>query len=81
MMKSKKKKKLSPGKKNWLKAVNLIKDRGDPWEKFHIEDIRSERGVRHRYNPLTQSWVTDECLLKLDNKPFAHGAMRECYRM
>ena len=34
-----------------------------------------------RYNPVTQKWVVDECVLKLDKEPFAHGAMRECYRM
>ena len=34
-----------------------------------------------RYNPVSQRWVVDECVLKLDKEPFAHGAMRECYRM
>ena len=34
-----------------------------------------------RYNPVSQKWVVDECVLKLDKEPFAHGAMRECYRM
>ena len=74
-------KKLSPGRKNWLKAVKLIKDRGDPWEKFHIDEIKSEKGRRHRYNPVTKQWIVDECVLKLDKEPFAHGAMRECFRM
>ena len=83
LMKSKKPKnvKISSGKKRWLKAVKLIKDRGDPWERFHIDEIKSEKGRRHRYNPVTQKWVVDECVLKLDKEPFAHGAMRECYRM
>jgi elongation factor 2 kinase len=34
-----------------------------------------------RYNPLTQEWAKDECVLKMEEWPFAHGAMRECYRM
>jgi len=71
----------APGKKNWMKALNKIKDRGDPWEKFHLEDMKSEKGKRHRYNPLTQEWVVDACVVKMDKEPFAHGAMRECFRM
>ena len=73
--------KMSAGKRRWLNAAKLIQDRGDPWEKFHLDAIRSERGRRHRYNPVTRAWVVDECVLKLDKKPFAHGAMRECFRM
>ena len=41
-------KKLAPAKRSWIKAMDLIKDRGDPWEKFHLEDIKSEKGRRHR---------------------------------
>ena len=33
-----------------------------------------------RYNPVTQEWLKDECVLKIDKIPFAHGAMRECFR-
>ena len=49
---TKKKKKsvkvLSPGKKRWLNAVKLIKDRGDPWKKFNLDKIKTQRGRRHR---------------------------------
>jgi len=79
--KKKTKKLMTPGKSRWSKAINLIKDRGDPWEKFHLDKMKSEKGKRHRFNPLTQVWVVDECILKMDTKPFAHGAMRECFRM
>jgi len=82
---TKKKKKsfkmLTPGKRRWLNAVKLIKHRGDPWEKFNIDKIKTQRGRRHRYNPLTNEWIVDDCVLKLDRQPFAHGAMRECFRM
>ena len=73
--------KIPPAKKKWLKAVKLVKDRGDPWQRFNLGKIKSEKGRRHRYNPVSQKWVVDECVLKLDKEPFAHGAMRECYRM
>ena len=39
---------VSPGKRRWLRAVKLIKDRGDPWEKFNIDRIKTEKGRRHR---------------------------------
>ena len=49
---TKKKKKsfkmLTPGKRRWLNAVKLIKHRGDPWEKFNIDKIKTQRGRRHR---------------------------------
>ena len=49
---AKKKQKTKPktggAKKSWMKAMKLIKDRGDPWEKFHLEDMKSEKGRRHR---------------------------------
>ena len=51
MAKRKKKsvKVLTPGKRRWLRAVKLIKDRGDPWEKFNLDKIKTQRGRRHRY--------------------------------
>ena len=66
MMMSRRKSRMAPGKRRWLKAVKLIKDRGDPWARFNLGSIKTEKGRRHRYNPLTQQWVVDECILKLD---------------
>jgi len=43
--------------------------------------LKSEKARRHRYNPMTQVWVKDDCLVKMDTEAFAHGAMRECFRM
>ena len=80
-LKSRKKSKIAPGKRRWLKAVKLIKDRGDPWAVFNLGSIKTEKGRRHRYNPVTQKWHVDECVLKIDKEAFAHGAMRECFRM
>jgi hypothetical protein len=39
----------SRGQRNWRRALRLIKDRGDPWEKFGLDTLKSERGIRHRY--------------------------------
>jgi len=76
-----KKKNESRGQRNWRRALRLIKDRGDPWEKFNLSSRMTENAVRHRYNPVTMEWVKDECVVKMDKIPFANGAMRECYRM
>ena len=47
--KKKSSKVLSAPKRRWLRAVKLIKDRGDPWEKFHLDKIKTQRARRHRY--------------------------------
>jgi len=71
----------TPAHQRWIRALRLLKERGDPWEKFHLEEMKSEKGRRHRYSPISQTWVVDDCVVKMDNKPFANGAMRECFRM
>ena len=35
----------------------------------------------HLYDPHTQTWSTDETIVKMEPTPFTHGAMRFCYRM
>jgi len=67
--------------KNWLKAVNLIKDRADPWEEFHLDELKVEKAVRHHYSALNKTWSTEEVVVKMGNTSFAAGAMRECFRM
>lgn len=71
----------TPAHQRWIRALRLLKERGDPWEKFHLEEMKSEKGRRHRYSPISQTWVVDDCVVKMDRKPFANGAMRECFRM
>lgn len=74
-------KELSRGRMNWKKALRLIRERGDPWKQFKLEKYPIENVTRYRYNALTKQWKKDECVVKIEDKPFAHGAMRECYRM
>ena len=40
--------KVTPAKKKWLKAVKLVEDRGDPWQRFNLGKIKTEKGRRHR---------------------------------
>lgn len=53
----------------------------DPWEKFHLDAYKTERARRHRYNAMRQAWTQDEVVIKMEEQPFNHGAMRECFRM
>ncbi|KAK3882577.1 hypothetical protein Pcinc_013055 [Petrolisthes cinctipes] len=65
----------------WKNAVLKIRSLGDPWEKFHLNTYKTEKARRHRYNALRQTWTADEVVVKMEPKPFNHGAMRECFRM
>lgn len=51
------------------------------WKKYDIASIPAERVIRHLYNPLAEKWETDETIVKIEKTPFAHGAMRHCFRM
>ena len=42
---------------------------------------RVERATRHVYNALSKTWKKDDVFIKLQNEPFANGAMRVCFRM
>ena len=54
----------------------------DPWVTQHqLHLVPAERVIRHLYHPETQSWTTDETIVKIEPAPFTHGAMRFCYRM
>lgn len=65
----------------WKNAVRKALALGDPWEKFHLDTYKTERARRHRYNAMRQVWTQDEVVVKMEEQPFNHGAMRECFRM
>ena len=66
---------------HWLKALHLTRQRVDPWEKFHLDDLNQEKAIRHRYNALSKTWTTEEVIVKMETTSFASGAMRECFRL
>lgn len=51
------------------------------WGKYNIPAIPAERVVRHQYNPATRQFTKEETIVKMEKKPFTHGAMRHCFRM
>ncbi|KAB7504206.1 Eukaryotic elongation factor 2 kinase [Armadillidium nasatum] len=65
----------------WKNAVRKARSLGDPWEKFHLDEHRTERAKRHRFHALKNCWVVDEVVIKMEKEPFNNGAMRECFRM
>nr|CAH0112923.1 unnamed protein product [Daphnia galeata] len=66
---------------NWRHALIKARSHTDPWEKFHLEDCLTENANRHRYNALKKEWVIDEVSVKMQAESFAHGSMRECFRI
>lgn len=64
-----------------MKALEHATTETDVWEKFELHELPAERCRRHRYHVEVDEWEVDETLVKMDRKPFDHGAMRECFRM
>ncbi|CAH1274479.1 EEF2K [Branchiostoma lanceolatum] len=71
--------------KNWRiaiqKAREFVKNSPNAWQKFGLEKHATEKATRHRYNALRKSWSEDTVLVKMEDEPFDHGAMRECFRL
>lgn len=53
----------------------------DPWSDMDVHGIRTEIVTRWDYDASTRVWKSSETLVKMERTPFAHGAMRECFRM
>ena len=62
-------------------AILAGKSTQDPWREFEVHKRKTELCVRHDYDAKHDKWHTSETLVKMEDAPFAHGAMRECYRM
>jgi len=66
----------------WRRAVEVaVMATPDPWAGRNLHLLPMEHCIRHRYNARTQQWVRDDVLVKVEGKPFAAGAMRECFAM
>lgn len=68
-------------RQRWKTAALKLKLVKDPWYEFRIDSYPVETVIRHRYNPIKKEWKKDECLVKMENKQFANGAMRACFRL
>ena len=61
-------------------AILAGKSTQDPWREFEVHKRKTELCVRHDYDAKHDKWHTSDAG-KMEDAPFAHGAMRECYRM
>ncbi|KAH9284714.1 Eukaryotic elongation factor 2 kinase [Echinococcus granulosus] len=74
----------SPGAKLWQSALQKVRTRAaklDPWSDFDLKSTPTIAAVRHRYSALKKKWIKDNILVKLEEKAFNRGAMRECFRL
>ena len=63
-------------------ALNFRITRGrDSWAKYEIHHRKTELAMRWDYDAGRGVWESSETLIKMEDVPFAHGAMRECFRM
>jgi elongation factor 2 kinase len=53
----------------------------DPWKHRSIDRIPAERVTRWFYNRDSDSWHSDETIVKMEPTPFTKGAMRSCFRL
>uniref|UniRef100_A0A383WC16 Alpha-type protein kinase domain-containing protein n=1 Tax=Tetradesmus obliquus TaxID=3088 RepID=A0A383WC16_TETOB len=67
----------------WHRAVAHVLSNAapDPWACRGLHKLPMEVVTRHRYTANTRQWVRDSVLVKIEARPFAAGAMRECYAM
>ncbi|CAI4226342.1 unnamed protein product [Auanema sp. JU1783] len=66
----------------WRKAARrAYRTKTDPWSSFHIEEYPILRAKRSRYSAIRKTWTEDYVEVRLHPEPFAHGAMRECFRL
>ncbi|XP_075245714.1 eukaryotic elongation factor 2 kinase-like isoform X2 [Convolutriloba macropyga] len=49
-------------------AVAKAKERGDPWKKFHIEELPGQLATRYRYNAKKSEWVEDQVWSEVYNR-------------
>ena len=65
----------------WHMAAAKLKRLKDPWTEFDLNKYPTEIVIRHRYNAIKKEWIKDECKVKIEDKKFANGAMRACFRL
>ena len=58
----------------------LVSAAADPWRGM-LHGVPSELAVRRTWDHETGTWKADVVLIRVERQPFAHGAMRQCFRM
>lgn len=60
---------------NWKKAVKAALRSEDPWADRGIHLLKMELANRIRFDPSTRDWVMDPVIVRMEEKPFAAGAL------
>ncbi|TPP58191.1 Eukaryotic elongation factor 2 kinase [Fasciola gigantica] len=64
----------------WRSAYKRVLNRVDPWEKFKLDQLPVEIAQRYRYNAVKKKWIEDTVQIRIEERSFSRGAMRECFR-
>jgi elongation factor 2 kinase len=73
---------MNQARQRWKLAAQKVKKMIDPWaSELKLDSLPAENAVRHRYNAIEKKWIEDQCVVKIDTKQFACGAMRACFRL
>ncbi|UYV80968.1 EEF2K [Cordylochernes scorpioides] len=52
----------------WKHAARKALKQADPWAQFRLEELETEVAMRHRYNAIRQTWLTDQIHVKIDKQ-------------
>lgn len=70
------------GRKKLARALRrAAAEQRDPWVGEQMARLSTERVIKHKYDPSSHRWRDGPALVKCQRRPFAEGAMRECYRL
>jgi hypothetical protein len=69
------------GKKNIFLSIRFFKIFWFLRIDFQIDQYPEEIVTRHEFDPIKRSWHISQITIKIESRPFAHGSMRECYRL
>ena len=50
------------------RAAIKLKNEGDPWKRYNLQNIPAERAIRHLYHPTSHTWSTDETIVKIEKR-------------
>ncbi|CAF1048981.1 unnamed protein product [Rotaria sordida] len=66
---------------HWRGAMKKAFELKDPWEDFKVDNYPEEIVICHEFDPIKRIWHTNQITVRIESKPFAHGSMRECFRL
>lgn len=53
----------------------------DPYSEINWDEVKAEKAEVYKFDPNSNQWNVSQHLVKIEQKPFAKGSMRTCFRM